>query len=467
MKTGILLEELINIAKKPKTDFALSMNMTPSGLSKILTGHRLPSTKERKMFTEKAAEYFAEAIFSHGCYYKFADIFPVVYDFKYEEDLRWFLIYAIEYALDHDLAADNHINLSFTDRGFYYLGRRAALNVLCVIASDCVLTSKSQPIHVYCFYPMFSAQYLSLFEQVKFTNAEAIKNFTMNYVLDEAAMRAVSERNLFPLLHFITRAQRYFDVNLWHTKNNLGTPFLLVQGRLLILFNEQLDGTPLLLPMVHKNYLSLFLHTLLGGDIKKVTVSGNEAAAFLEDHPHFIPQLIEKGIDAVYSFTSVGYLLEKDEIVQIGKGSAASNAIAALFEHIMTGNTDFIVSIAAMERFGFIGQAVVPLVGTHTFPDHQRMEYMTRLDGYLHDESAFQKMKLIDSKLSNLVVMVAGDRCFVYVTDDTCSRERVHIFSRDFLAPILERESRFNQSHPMGISNELWTSYRSNRFIGY
>lgn len=37
MRTGVLLEELINIAKIPKTDFALSMNMTPSGLSKILT----------------------------------------------------------------------------------------------------------------------------------------------------------------------------------------------------------------------------------------------------------------------------------------------------------------------------------------------------------------------------------------------------------------------------------------------
>ncbi|WP_349948745.1 hypothetical protein ABFV83_10120 [Lacrimispora sp. BS-2] len=42
MKTGKLLEELIEIAQSPKTDFAISMNMTPSGLSKILKGRRLP-----------------------------------------------------------------------------------------------------------------------------------------------------------------------------------------------------------------------------------------------------------------------------------------------------------------------------------------------------------------------------------------------------------------------------------------
>ncbi len=48
MKTGKLLEELIDIAKTSKTDFAISMNMTPSGLSKILKGGRLPFFKGKE-----------------------------------------------------------------------------------------------------------------------------------------------------------------------------------------------------------------------------------------------------------------------------------------------------------------------------------------------------------------------------------------------------------------------------------
>ena len=50
MEIGILLEELINIAQLSKTDFAIGMNMTPSGLSKILTGRRLPLFKEKRLF---------------------------------------------------------------------------------------------------------------------------------------------------------------------------------------------------------------------------------------------------------------------------------------------------------------------------------------------------------------------------------------------------------------------------------
>ncbi|HBD00533.1 MAG TPA: hypothetical protein DC053_16135, partial [Lachnoclostridium sp.] len=82
MKTGKLLEDLIDIAQTPKTDFAISMNMTPSGLSKILKGGRLPFLKEKRVFSRQAAAYFAEVLYGHGCYLKFMHIFPVLYDFS-------------------------------------------------------------------------------------------------------------------------------------------------------------------------------------------------------------------------------------------------------------------------------------------------------------------------------------------------------------------------------------------------
>ena len=53
MSTAQLLVKLIDIARIPKTDFALNMHMTPSGLSKILTGKRLPNLKEKKTLAER------------------------------------------------------------------------------------------------------------------------------------------------------------------------------------------------------------------------------------------------------------------------------------------------------------------------------------------------------------------------------------------------------------------------------
>ena len=78
---GILLNELVTIAKTSKTDFALHMNMTPSGLSKILTGKRLPMLKEKWEFCNQAANYFSQHIYSRNCYLKLQRIFPIIYDF--------------------------------------------------------------------------------------------------------------------------------------------------------------------------------------------------------------------------------------------------------------------------------------------------------------------------------------------------------------------------------------------------
>ena len=46
MKAGQLINSLFEISGVSKTDFAIFMNMSPSGLSKILTGSRLPPQKE-------------------------------------------------------------------------------------------------------------------------------------------------------------------------------------------------------------------------------------------------------------------------------------------------------------------------------------------------------------------------------------------------------------------------------------
>ena len=46
MTTGTLLEVLIEIAGISKSEFAMDTFMTPSGLSLILSGKRLPGLKD-------------------------------------------------------------------------------------------------------------------------------------------------------------------------------------------------------------------------------------------------------------------------------------------------------------------------------------------------------------------------------------------------------------------------------------
>ena len=127
MKFGRLLEKLIAIAQIPKTDFSIGMNMTPSGLSKILTGKRLPSLKEKKLFSKQASRLFAEAVYSQGCYLKLADLFPVIYNFNSESELQMFLVHAIEYAWDQDFDAEREKNTDYPDAEKSFLGRKKIL----------------------------------------------------------------------------------------------------------------------------------------------------------------------------------------------------------------------------------------------------------------------------------------------------------------------------------------------------
>lgn len=79
--------------------------------------------------------------------------------------------------------------------------------------------------------------------------------------------------------------------------------------------------------------------------------------------------------------------------------------------------------------------------------------------------ASYKKAKIIDSKLSNLAILVSGPLCIVYTTDDSCTRDRIHIFRRDTVLPLVEKDIMHNQIRPMDLSDELWSSYRGDMSI--
>lgn len=156
MRTGLLIEKLIAVSQSSKTNFARYMNMSPSGLSKILTGNRLPLQKEKKAFCRQAAAYFSRALFGPKCYAKLEDIFPIIYDFSTRQELEQFLSQSLQYAMDMEYAAENNISLDFPDREESFLGARSSLNMLCIMISDHITLGGKEPLALYTNLPMFS-----------------------------------------------------------------------------------------------------------------------------------------------------------------------------------------------------------------------------------------------------------------------------------------------------------------------
>lgn len=461
MRINILLEELISIAKTSKTDFALSMNMTPSGLSKILAGKRIPVFKERRQFTRQTATYFSEVIYSPGCYLKFTNIFPVIYDFKSVDELRAFLTCAIEYALDNDFLLDNNMNLSYTERGMFFWTDKNVLNILCVTLSDYILKDNGTPLEYFGSLPLHNPVYASIFQRIR-VNISGKHQITLNYLLSSATFESKYQAGDQDMLSFIMRTQRYCDLNFWELDSPIEQPFLLLKGQMLLLFTTQIDDTPLIIPIYHKGYLTVFYGSLLKKGLSKISYSKEEAVAYLQENPQWITKLLDKGIDHAYNFVSIGYLLEKSELKSLKSDSSLHASVFSLLRGILTGNTSFTVSIATMERFVATGRAVVPLLGIVHLPSEDRIPYLQRFNAYLYpsNDHGFDKIKIIKSELSNFVLLCSKDSVLIYTVDDKYQTEKLHFFRNDRIAELLCGEILSSHKQTINFSPELWGAYQ-------
>lgn len=460
MGIGTLFEQLIDLTQKSKTDFALSMNMTPSGLSKILTGNRLPSTKEKKSFIKDAAAYFTESIYSHACHIQFKDIFPVIYNFKSPEELNSFLTFAIQYALDKDIAAANQVNFDFTERGFYYIGRNAVLNLMCILFSDHLTEKGAMPLELFTMLPTYLPAYSDIFLKSLIVNPEKCTNITLNHFFD-GTIHESSIKGTGISLNFISARQRGMDLNLWEASEDLGQPFLLIKGKLLLIFNTQLDGSPLLIPVMHKGFLNKFFGSLMGKKIRKISYNKQEVVNYLASNPEKVSRILDQGIDKINNFIPIGYLPEKDEMESIADKDRIGEWLLKLFRSILINNTELSFTLTDMQKFAANGMAIVPFIGVYTFPFEERLVCLQRFDQYLKDEEHYDRIKILDSRLVNMAFFYVGEYCLIYAIDQEYNLEKVHIFNREKVEDMLEKITQLNNLTTLSFTKELWQTYLS------
>lgn len=459
MKINTLLEDLIEIAQKPKTDFALSMHMTPSGLSKILTGKRLPLMKERKEFTNRAADYFADAIYCPGCYLKLRDIFPVLYDFKTEEEFRAFLMSAVEYALDDAFAAENKVDIDRVERGVYYLGQKSILNIMCILFSDYVIAQGDIPLELYSSMAMFHPGYASMFRRIRVLAPGKCKNVAFNLFFEESDLKSPGENQGIDFFSFVTKTLDLFDISLWKCENDMGQLFVLLKGKLLLLFNRWVDGSLIMMPVTNKGYLVIFYNSLMKKGAEKISYSRDEAAAYLEAHPLFVPKLLDKGVDIVYNFVSIGYLLEREELDAKTASPVLQDAVWKLLNGTLTTNKIFAVSFDAMERFISSGNIIVPLLGIVNYPKDARVPYLQRYNSYLREE-VYDKVKLIKSELASVAVLCTDGLTLIYTIDRQLEKERIHVLKTDRISSMLYEKVMKNKMETVDFTPELWDAYQ-------
>lgn len=459
MRTGRMLEEFINIAHIPKTDFAIHMDMTPSGLSKILTGKRLPFFKEKRTFSRQSANYFAEAIYNHSCYMKFEKIFPVIYDFSSKYELEIFLVHAVDYALGKDFAESNNEYYEYSDKELSFLGKKTILNMLCVIISDYIINDHDIPLEFYSTLPVFSRLYSDIFLRIKVTILNRQKNAFLNHYIDISLLESAYDDYNINILSTLVQVQQYIDLNLWQITKEINHSFLLLKGRFLLLFSIQMDGTPLMTFITHKSYITSFFNSLMKKEAKKISYSREDAIAALEDNPLLIDKLInERRIDSVYNFISLGYLIEKEDLENVECKEIVKEALLKLFGSILKKDTVFFVTIDAMMGFYATGKAIVPLIGAVDFPPDKRVSYLKRFDSYINEKSP-HKVRIVNSEMPKVAVLCSPRLSVVYLINNEYTFEKIHFFETDTINNILSSEVGENTMKMVEFSSDLWAAY--------
>lgn len=460
MKTGALLGALIDAAQIQKTDFALSMNMTPSGLSKILTGKRLPFLKEKEAFSRQAAAYFAEIFFGYGCYLKLGPVFPVVYDFNSKYELEVFLASAIEYALDGDFLAENGESPDYPCKEQSFLGKKTMLNLFCVILSDYVRENRVSSMEFYSALPLFDPVYAEIFGRIRVALKEDPARVSFHHMLDISSFETSYGSGGANLLSCIFNAERHVDLNLWETEKTAQSPFLLLKGQFLLIFTLQIDGkTPLMTLIRHKAYLTMFFNNLMRRNTRKISYNREEALRLLETDSSLSADLIGEHLDAVYNFLPIGYLSDAEKIGRMSGKDSVKKGVAELFCCALEKCDAFFLSVDSLSSFYCTGKVIIPLLGTIEIAKDRRIPFLMRYDTAINKKALHSKVRITGSEVPKMFALCAKGLSLIYLYDDASGAEKIHCFHSDIVQDILSVEVADGSVQFMEFSHELWSSY--------
>lgn len=458
MKISLLLEELLKISNVSKTDYALALHMTSSGLSKILSGARFPLWKERKLFSRQSAVYFSEAIFSYCSYLKFKNIFPVIYDFNSKRELELFLTYALDYALEYDYMTANHESMEYPDHEISYLGNQQVLNMLCIILSDCITSNKERVIEIFDDHPFKHDAYSEIFPRILYPPSNKKYKIKFHLYLNMDNLKLVDDRKRAERLLLLIKSQRLFDLIIHPTNGRLKTAFLLIKGKYLLYFNTLIDGIPFMTVIRQKNYQTIFYNSLMKKNYNRISYSPDELLSLIKEKTDLKKQIQNMNFEYIYNASFIGYFLTRRELDQLNATEEQKDFVYNYFQRILKSDLVFAVTIDALSNFYTTGKALVPLLGYVQFPLEERIAYLRRFDTMLLKENP-NKIRILDQTLPNAAIACSGNFTFIYLSDLKDDPEKIHIFETEYLNQSLNNALLGNRMQVLDFSPELWNNY--------
>ena len=458
MKTAILIEELISIAGITKKDFAASVALSPSGVSRFLSGQQSPDLRDHKSFSSGASQILAPAIFESNCHLRLSGLFPFIYEFTSRNDLQIFLKSAISYALGQDYAEEYDIYLDYQEEESFYYNQRQVLNMSCIILSDFLQQGQDEAFEFYSTMPLLFGELPYLLKRVLFNNPRQQKIYwhqSLNFERAALADDYVQVNNPFGKIH---QLEQSFDLYFWESNSSDKQHYILLKNHCLLVYSALPDAAPTLKLIRNKNYLLRFLQFIDKSWGRKLSFNGEEARQLLDQDPALLTGLLDRGLQAVYNFVPVNYVLTADEMAETGASPEERERMQNFLHAVIKSDADFYYSSAAVSEFSRSGKAIVPLTGLVSIPEERRVELLQRLEAEVNPEMR-RRSRLIYTSMSNAVILCTRDLCLLYMINQDGSSEKIHFFLMKNVAEYLEEDYRRKQFRLVDYSKSRWQAY--------
>ncbi len=421
---GELWNELITLTGISKTDFAIALNISPSSLSKILSGSRSIPLGDIEYFAKSSAWFFSKTLFRKDTHTILADVFPALYAFEAKTELAAFLETAVEYACIKDASRNNGLLKRCSGRTSY-IGTEECLNAFCTIISDAIRSVSSAPLEIFSSYPFHKKGYKDLFARTLHSsvlNPYSVSSF--NYYMDMRNFaREVEEQGLSALSLFENGIDSY-ELNVFKIDLEKGPYFYYVKDEFLMLFSIHIDGTLMMTKIDQKTLLARFEKTLLGSFSEKISYSSNEFAALLLENQNILDGIIGDDARSYVSSYFMGYLLEPEDLSSDLRARQEGKLAVQLMSGLRSNKAAVVALAASVKDFLVTGDVYVPLCGKISIdPDH-RLTFLARFGDCMESSKDINKYWAYTKDLPRATVFSSSTRSVVYTYNETLNTEK-------------------------------------------
>lgn len=428
MNTGELLKSLLHISNMKQKTFADNVFASPSKISKIINGKLLVTTAETKSFSEQAARIFAEELYDNNCYYKFRDIFPIIFDFNSRYDLNDFLYSAFQYTIEQDReAAGDPRGRSHENK--YYSGKQHILYMYCIILSDYLKRDRHELFESFSAMQQFFGYYAELLSKIIVLPPDMQREIIFHQFFDPDHLKTLAHEHKNNILMTIFETELYTDLYRYETKIDANKPFLLVKDKFIMLFDKQIDGTPQLTLIRNPSELDNFYKLIMNKtqDARCMTFNTDSIGEYLEREEAETDNLLVD--EKIRVFLSATPLEEKT--------NPEDNRVESFYGKLLEDGTSIYMSADSLEAFLFRSEITIPFFSTVDLDLESRIEYLARIRDHLETIKP-APVYVINTPLNSLSLLINGDWSLVSLVHPLSKRVKYHIFDSDLIGPELK-----------------------------